>query len=555
MNFLFSLFYVFLISSLSVLHAQTLEEGKKFMYYERFTSAKSVFQKLVASNPDNEESVYWLGQSMVASDEHNDKDVMVAKSMYLSKLALKPNSALLLAGVGHMELLEGKTQDARSHFETAISLSQGKSIPVLDAIGFANGNPNAKYGDASYAIDKLKLATQIKGFKDPGVYVNLGDAYRKFTDGGSAVRSYEEALKIDPIYARASYRIGKVYESQGLNQKDLFLKYYDEAIQKDVKYAPVYANLFNFYYQTDTREAGQYLNKMIEYSDADKRSCYYKALLQYRLSLFLNAINQADECIKAEGAEPYPNLFGLKALAYNRLGDSVETLSAFAEYFKYQSPEKIGAGDYLIYANNLMKFPGREEEAGKWVEKAVEIDSLESNKVADIKSIASIYESRKQFKSAADWYVRILDVKSNYGKTDLYNAGYDYYRSGFFNESINVFNKYVAKYPEDIFGYYMLGKCNAGIDSTGVQGFAVPFYQKVIDIGEKEIDTSKVKDKLLVAYKYLTEYYYNIKKEQAPAIQNIEKAINLTPADEELKKVRDMIKNNDPKAVKKKPLP
>jgi hypothetical protein len=63
-----------------------------------------------------------------------------------------------MAGIGHVELLEGKIQDARNHFEAAISLSQGKNIAVLNAIGFANGNPDSKNGDAKYAIDKLKQA-------------------------------------------------------------------------------------------------------------------------------------------------------------------------------------------------------------------------------------------------------------------------------------------------------------------------------------------------------------------------------------------------------------
>ena len=50
------------------------------------------------------------------------------------------NNPLLLAGMGHIELLEGKTQDARNRFETAISLSQGKNVAVLNAVGFANVN-------------------------------------------------------------------------------------------------------------------------------------------------------------------------------------------------------------------------------------------------------------------------------------------------------------------------------------------------------------------------------------------------------------------------------
>jgi len=41
---------VFLVQQLL---AQSIEDGKKFMYYERFKSAKDVFEKLVAANPKN----------------------------------------------------------------------------------------------------------------------------------------------------------------------------------------------------------------------------------------------------------------------------------------------------------------------------------------------------------------------------------------------------------------------------------------------------------------------------------------------------------------------
>ena len=48
------------------LKAQTIEEGKKFLYYERYKSAKDVFEKLVNANPNNADAVYWLGQTLIA---------------------------------------------------------------------------------------------------------------------------------------------------------------------------------------------------------------------------------------------------------------------------------------------------------------------------------------------------------------------------------------------------------------------------------------------------------------------------------------------------------
>jgi tetratricopeptide (TPR) repeat protein len=209
-------------------NAQSIEDGKKFLYYEKFISAKNVFQQLVAANPANDEAVYWLGQTLIGPDE--DKDIEGAKAVYQKGLTASANSALLNAGMGHLELLEGKTQQARSHFETAISLSGGKNMLVLDAIGIANGEFDSKNGDAAYAIEKLQQATNMKGFKDARIMTDLGDAFRKLQDGGSAQRSYEAALAIDPKYARAKFRIGRIYQSQGRSQEGIYLQYYNDAI-------------------------------------------------------------------------------------------------------------------------------------------------------------------------------------------------------------------------------------------------------------------------------------------------------------------------------------
>lgn len=538
-----------------VARAQSVEDGRKFMYYERYKSAKDVFQKVLSANPNNEEAAYWLGQSMINDDDRTDQDLAAAKTMYQSKLSANPNSPLLMAGVGHIELIEGKTQDARNHFEAAISLSQGKSIAVLNAVGYANGNPDAKNGDASYAIGKLKQATEIKKFADPDVLVNLGDAYRRTGDGGQAQLSYDAALALQANYARAKYRLGKMYQSQGIAQEDIYMRYYNEAIALDPKYAPVYFALFNYYYSTNVSRAAEYLDKWLANSDDDPRACAYKASMKYAQGLFNEAINKADDCIKSE-ASPYPNLFGIKALAYNRLNDSVNARASYEEYFKRQNPDKIGAGDYSSYAMLLLKFPGNEALAGQMVDKAVQLDSIETNKVNYLKSMAQVYESQKKFKEAADWYNKILLVKKNAGKTDMYYAGYNYFRGGDYPASVGVFTKYTEKFPEDVFGYYMIGKANGAIDSTGEQGLAAPFYQKVIELGEKEADKEKVKNQLIGAYKYFIEYQYNQKKDQAGALQYVDKALALDPSDEQLVANRELISKNDPaKAPPRKPAP
>ena len=541
-----------LVFQAGIISAQSIEDGKLMMYYERYKSAREIFQKMLAANPSNEEAAYWLGQTYLSSGDVTAKDIADAKSLYQSKLTASPNSPLLIAGMGHIELIEGKKQDARNRFETAISLSQGKSIAVLNAVGFANGNPDSKNGDAAYAIEKLKQATQIKKFNDPDVYANLGDAYRKFYDGGNAILSYEAALALNPKYARAAYRIGKVYQTQGVAQESIYMKYFNDAISMDPKYAPVYNNLFNYFYENNVSRSAEYLEKWLSNSDDDPKACYYRTSLKYAQGLFNEAIAKSDECIGAGGANPYPNLFGLKAYAYSKLKDSVNEKNSFEEYFRRQVPEKIGGGDYATYATVLLKFPGNEMKAGEMIDKAVEMDSIVPNKVKYLKTMGQVYESQKNFLQAARWYTKILDVKKDYGKVDLYNSGYSYYRSNAFDTSIQVFNKYINKFPDDIFGYYMVSKAYAAIDSTGVQGLAVAPYLKTIQVGEAAADKEKVKAQLVGAYKYFIEYYYNVQKSQDSALIFVDKAIALDPTDQQLISNREFISKNDPKAQTKK---
>jgi len=70
-----------LVISGNMLFAQSIDEGKKFMYYEKYKSAKDVFSKLVSANPNNIDAVYWLGQAQL-----NLEDTASAKAITSSFL-------------------------------------------------------------------------------------------------------------------------------------------------------------------------------------------------------------------------------------------------------------------------------------------------------------------------------------------------------------------------------------------------------------------------------------------------------------------------------------
>ncbi len=535
----FTLLLLTSVLAISLTQAQTIEEGKKFLYYEKYNSAKNVFQQLLMANPTNEEAVFWLGQTLIAPDE--DKDIAGAKQVYQKLLSANSNSALVLAGMGHIDLLEGKTAEARNKFETAINLSGGKNIDVLDAVGFANGDYDSKMGDAAYAVQVLLQATNSKKFKDAKIMTDLGDAYRKLGDGGTAQRSYEAALAFDPNYARAKFRIGRIYQTQGVSQEGIYMQYYNEAITLDRNYTRVYWILYQYFYETDVVRSANYLDMYLGAKGTDEtNACFLTAQMKFAQGLFAEAYTSSENCI-ASSATPYPNLYGLKAYAAYKLGDSVNAKSAFAMYFEKQKPEKIGSRDNYTYADILLKFPGNEALAGQFINKAVDLDSTELGKVNLLKSVANTYEKRGQFGEAAIWYKKIALLKKSPTKTDLYNAGIGFYRVAQYDQAIEMFDKYIVNYPDDIFGYYYKGSAQAGIDTTMALGLANPSYIKAIEVGEAYPDKSRITSLLKGSYRYAIIYAANILKDKELALSFCDKVLLFDPTDADFISIRESV--------------
>src|SRR5690349_12241730 len=124
---------VILVAGGNMLFAQSVEQGRKFLYYERYKSARETLEKVLAANPNDINAAYWLGQVLL-----DQKDSVAAKALYQKILTQNGNAPLLLVGMGQIELMEGKSNDARQRFETAISLTKGKDVDVLNAVGRAN---------------------------------------------------------------------------------------------------------------------------------------------------------------------------------------------------------------------------------------------------------------------------------------------------------------------------------------------------------------------------------------------------------------------------------
>lgn len=524
--------------------AQTVDQGKKFYYYKRYKSAKDVFDKVLASNPNNIDAIYWQGQTLLAM-----KDSVGAQELYSKALQTNGNAPMLLAGMGGVELRFGKAQDARSHFDMAIQLTKQKDVNVFNAV--AKSNIEASQGDLQYALEKLDQATNVKNFNNPETYVLKGDAYRRQIDGGNAVQAYQKALTMDPNLAEAEYQIGKIYLTQ--NNKDYFLPDFEKAVQMDPSYAPAYFELFYYYYNHWSPEnipkATDALNKYIANSDPGPDVDLTQTDFLIVTGKFADAKAKAQAIISAAGDKVNPDFYKKVAYCCDTLGDPSCAQQNIATYFAKQDTLKVTPLDYVLRASIESKSSDSvtREKAFDDYGLAIQKDTLAENKskyLAQATDLANKLNDKKALANIAQ--IVYLGLK-NPANSDLYKWGMANYQAGLYKTSDSIFcGMYETKYPDEIYGYLWCARSKRGEDdSLGSQGIAVDAEMKLAEFGRAKDSIAKAagsKDSTLYKryvienYSLLAFYYNNTKNNRPLAVLWLQKILEVDPENADAKK-------------------
>ena len=512
--------------------SQTVQEGRRFMHVQRHRAAKEHFQKMVDMNPTNSEFIYWLSQAYFDHDDPKGANAVLDKYMQ-GELGSNP---ILLVAKGQAEIAMNKSADARQRFETAISLSKGKNVEVFNAIGKANLE---KGGDPSYGIEKLKLATAIKGFKDPFTYIIMGDLYRVLMNGGEAVKSYENALMLDPKNPIARHKIGKIYLTQGAEQRDIFVGKFTDAVADDPAFTPALYDLYVFYFSRDVNKATQYFNEYKKYAEPGPALDYEEASLQFAAGDFKNAIVKADNLLQTQGADADTRLYRLKAYSFDKLGDSVQALSNMELFFGKAKADQINPDNYVIAAVNAAKTKADPAKVNDYFTKAVDADTAQVNKIDLSRRAADFFKKSGQLKLSADWFTKVMTIKSKPSNLDYYNAGLAYYNLQDFVKSDSLFTLYKTNYPKENVGYLWSFRSKRNIDTSMALGLAVPAAMELVQI--TEVDKAKFKGQIIEASGYLANYFANIKTDYATSIQWFDKILEVDPTNADAIRYKDIL--------------
>jgi len=554
--------------------AQTLADGIKMLSYEKNQTAIDIFKKLYDANQKDPQSIYWYGQGFLAFD-----DMKGAKAVYQKALQDGINDALIIVGMGHVELMEGgDVNSAKQKFEQAITMTKTikdkklklKLYPyLLNAIGRANADGGSKIGDPTYGVEKLKEAAEID-LKTADISINMGINYLKMgaDEGGDAVKAYMDAATREPNNPIASYRIGKIYQSQ--NNKELFEQYYNTAIAADPTFPPVYLSLYDYYAYRDVSKAKDYIEKYIKYADKSCETEYFYADYLFREGKYQESIEKAKQLESGE-CKSYYRTSLLYAYNYDRLGDTTQAKTYIDKYFVDAPAKKLRNTDFDIAIDIYSKVTGSEATAAAYIQKAMDADTNVINKVKYCNRAAAIYGKAKLYGDQIKWLEKAIQLKGGtMGEFDFYNLANTAFSGKDYAATMEISKKYIAAFPDKPQGYSFNVRSAKGIDTSATLGLAVEpilqqndFLKKQNDILIKDtIANKKAIDKntsiMYSNFCYLMGYYNDVQKDVPKALEACDSILALYPdiSSEQNKfgvKIKDALQKSQSKATGGKP--
>ena len=518
--------------------SQTVEDARVHMYYHRWVSAEETLKSVIAMDRNSVDAYYWLGE-LYMQQKKTDAAKDVFQSVY--NLAEKNNYSkkeypLAYAGMAHWKISNGMTDDAFNGVEEILSASKYKNSTAL--LAAARAHMMSEKGNIDKAIEYLEKAIK-RDKKNTDLYITLGDVYRKKRDGANAVISYRDALDYHSADAEAYYKLGKLYKTQ--KDPEVSMDRFRKSIEADLNFAPSLYELYSYhFYNNDVDDAKKYLDLYIKNSDPSPQHAYMIADYLYLSEKNEKAIDKAKEIIARDGAETAPRIYKMIAYCSEKLGDSVNALKYANKYFEKEKEENYVMKDFELKARLLESVEKNKSAAAMVYEKAFAKAEKPDVKLNYIEKIIRLFSADENKAKEAQWREKLYTTKESPSNLDLYYWGIALYSSENYQKADSVFSIYEEKYPEQVFGYLWRARANAQIDTAMEMGLAIPYYEKMIDVAEKDPENNLAN--LLGAYGYMGAYKANVAKDFEGSLKCFSRILELDSSNSDAERYIDILK-------------
>lgn len=219
------------------------QKGMALMQVNRLAEAKTLFQQICNTNPEDVEAWHILGSLFVKLGNLNE-----AGKSYRRVIALHPDHGQAHLYLGNLLYLQGELDEAAQEYLQALRINP-------DDAGAHNnlGLIHTLLGQ----YDKAKVHFQEAIRLNPsyaGAYSNLGNACQYLGRMNDAAQYYQRAISLKPDLVESHIGLGSVYTYQG--KLDEALACYKEALRHDPRNALAHSNLlFLLSYRSDSDPA------------------------------------------------------------------------------------------------------------------------------------------------------------------------------------------------------------------------------------------------------------------------------------------------------------
>lgn len=486
-----NIIWVLLFSGLSLLQAQTLEDGLTMITNENYPEARRIFGELMKANPGSPEPYFYTGETYFL---YNILDT----AEYYFNLGLenvsKRDQGLLYVGLGKIQYANHKKKEARDNFERAEKANRRNNdwrIPFEIGRVYLEDEDR----DLEMAVLKLEEAKDLARQR-PEPFIKLGDAYMAKYEGGKAANQYDYVLN------NLNIELPEIYMKKALLFKrsrtnDLAIENLKKAIEIDPEYSPAYRELIDIYqeekkYDKVTPLLETYTNLVADDIEAKVR---FVGFMFRQARDFDRTIEEANKVLEIE-PDNY-RMHRWKGYALVEKEQYAEGLASLKKFFENIGEDRTYFTDFDYYAKAAAAM-GEYEEAEEKYLKALEFDNINRGDVYE--KIAKMYFDAKKYEKAANAY-RVKMEESDAVSTDYFYLGFSLFSIGEYSDADSSFAIVTEVLPEWLPGYVFRAKCNELLDPELDSLLAMPHHQKVIELAKDQPKRYGVD--LINAYKYL----------------------------------------------------
>ena len=377
-------------------------------------------------------------------------------------------------------------------------------------------------------------------------YILKGDLRALAEDGGGAASLYDQAIYFDPKNPDGYRKYASVYRK--IDPRGAVAKLND--LRAQVPDYPVDAIIGHVNYISNNFEEAIEAYDKVPQNKLEKMDIIESAFSAYLTQKYDKGIQMAEFGLQKE---PRNSTLNRLAMFCNTEKGNFDKALEFADrLFNKSDSANISYMDYVYYGNALNGLK-KHDEAIAMYEKALQQEFDNKDKRAGVvQTLANAYKGMEDYPNALKYYEQYLNEVTKASASDYHSFAQLHVqhantlqgdaKNETFKKADGIYENMQSKYADiDDFISFQRARIGMYMDPESKLELAKPHYEKMIEVLEAKEEKSKTDtNHLIEGYRYLINYYLNIKDDTATAKQIAQKLQSIDPENEIAKMVLDL---------------